>query len=71
MRLLFFLTFYGLIVISSTHMILYLNYRALGYTWTAVFMFILHTVDFKIFIGSSIGLVIVYFSQGPSRLPFS
>lgn len=69
MRILIFLVCYGLIVLTSTHMILYLNYHALGYTWTSVFTFILQTVDFKIFVGSCIGMLIVFFFPSPSQSP--
>lgn len=71
MRLFAFLICYGLIVLTTTHMILYLNYHALGYAWTTVFKFILNTIDFKIFLGSWIGLLIVFFYPSPSQLPSS
>lgn len=71
MRFLFFLICYGLVVLTATHMILYLNYHALGYPWSDVFIFILKTVDFKIFLGACLGLITVFFFPSPSRTPFS
>lgn len=71
MRFLLFLISYGLLVISSAQLIIYLNYRSLGYDWDAVFYYIIRTADFTIFVTSAIILMIIVFFRGPFGSPFS
>ncbi|MGG2084648.1 hypothetical protein [Lysinibacillus pakistanensis] len=47
---------YGLIILSVGNLILYLNYRTLGYSWIVVFKFMMHTTEFYIALGSAIVL---------------
>ncbi|MGG2108450.1 hypothetical protein [Lysinibacillus pakistanensis] len=55
-RLFLFLMSYGLIILSVGNLILYLNYRTLGYSWIVVFKFMMHTTEFYIALGSAIVL---------------
>lgn len=55
-RLFLFLMSYGLIILSVGNLILYLNYRTLGYPWIVVFKFMMHTTEFYIALGSAIVL---------------
>lgn len=68
-RFLLFLISYGLMVVTITQMIFYLNYRSVGYSWNEVFSYILQTPDFKLFVISSICFTCVVFFPSPSRLP--
>lgn len=70
-RYVLLLVSYGLCVMSVTQCILYLNYRTLGYSWSAVFNFLLHTAEFYLAIGSLIVLFSVVYGLGPSRSPSS
>ncbi|CAM3099240.1 hypothetical protein FITA111629_03525 [Filibacter tadaridae] len=70
-RLLLFLTSYGLIVVTISNMILYFNYRSLGYEWNPIFQYILSTADFKLFVLSVIVLILTVYVPVPSRPPFS
>lgn len=70
-RFFLFLMSYGLLVISAAQIIIYLNYRTLGYDWDAVLYYIVRTPDFAILIGSGLLMVLIVFSQGPLRSPFS
>ncbi len=70
-RYMLFLMSYGLCVMSITQCILYLNYRTLGYSWSAVFNYLLHTTEFYLAIGSLIVLFSVVYDLGPSRSPSS
>ncbi len=69
-RLFLFLISYGLVVISATQIIFYLNYRSLGYEWHQVFYFIIRTGDFALLVVSGIILAITVAYRGPSRSPF-
>jgi len=55
-RLFLFLMSYGLLILSVGNLILYLNYRTLGYSWIVVFKFMMHTTEFYIALGSAIVL---------------
>ena len=55
-RLFLFLMSYGLIILSVGNLILYLNYRTLGYSWIVVFKFMMHTTEFYVALGSAIVL---------------
>ncbi len=70
-RFFIFLLSYGLLVVSSAQLILYLNYRSLGYEWDVVIYYIIRTTDFTIFIGSLITLMLIVFFRGPFGSPFS
>lgn len=70
-RLFVFLMSYGLLVVSSAQLILYLNYRSLGHDWDAVFYYMIRTADFSIFIGSLLTLMLIVFFRGPFGSPFS
>lgn len=70
-RFVLFLFSYGMCVISCSNLILYLNYRTLGYSWTAVLLYILNSVELYIAGGALILMFIVVYGLGPSRFPFS
>lgn len=70
LRFMIFLFCYGICVISVGNLLLYLNYRALGYSWSAVGSFILSTAELYLAIGSFIVLFIVVFDLIPLRSPF-
>jgi hypothetical protein len=70
-RLLLFLISYGLIVITVSNMVFYFNYKSLGYEWDQIFYFILHTVDFALFVISAITIILTVYVRVPSRLPTS
>lgn len=70
-RFFLFLISYGLLVISTSQMIIYLNYRTIGYKWDAVLYYIVRTPDFMILIVSAVTMVIIVFFRGPLRSPFS
>lgn len=70
-RYVLFLISYGLCIMSITQCILYLNYRTLGYSWSAVFKFLLHTTELYLALGSLIVLFSVVYDLGPSRSPSS
>ncbi|MGE7945763.1 hypothetical protein [Lysinibacillus sp. NPDC093688] len=63
-RLFLFLMSYGLLILSVGNLILYLNYRTLGYTWIVVFKFMAQTTAFYVAIGSAIVLCAVVFDLG-------
>lgn len=66
-RFVLFLISYGLCVLAISNCIMYLNYRTLGYTWQAVFYFLLQTAEFYMGI---IGLIILFgvaYDLFPSR----
>lgn len=69
-RLFLFLISYGLVVISTTQIIFYLNYRSLGYEWRQVFFFIVRTGDFALLVVSVIILTFTVAYRAPSRSPF-
>lgn len=62
-----FLLSYGLLILSIGNLILYLNYRTLGYSWTVVFKFLLHTTEFYLAIGACIILCSVVIDFGFDR----
>lgn len=62
-----FLLSYGLLILSIGNMILYLNYRTLGYSWTVVFKFLLNTTEFYIALGACIILCSVVIDFGFDR----
>lgn len=70
-RILLFLISYGILVISTTHIILFLNYRTIGYEWKQVFHFIIRTPDFAMCILSAITLILTVVVRAPSHPPFS
>lgn len=70
-RFVLFLFFYGLCVMSVSNMILYLNYRTLGYTWHAVLLYIVHGVELYLLLFAIIGMISVVYGLSPSRSPFS
>ena len=70
-RYMIFLISYGFTVLSFSNCILYLNYRTLGYSWSAVISFIVQTTEFYIGIVSFIVLLIVVYDLTPLRPPFS
>ncbi|RUL54265.1 hypothetical protein EK386_07090 [Lysinibacillus antri] len=70
-RFMLFLFSYGICVISVGNLLLYLNYRTLGYSWPAVWAFIVGTHELYLAIGSIIVLFILIFDLIPSRFPFS
>jgi len=55
---------YGLLILSVGNLILYLNYRTLGYTWIVVFKFMAQTTAFYVAIGSAVVLCAVVFDLG-------
>jgi len=55
---------YGLLILSAGNLILYLNYRTLGYSWLVVFKFMAHTSAFYMVIGSAIVLCAVVLDLG-------
>ncbi|AVK98300.1 hypothetical protein FCT18_18585 [Lysinibacillus sphaericus] len=63
-RLFIFLMSYGLMILSIGNLILYLNYRTLGYSWSVVLKFIMHTTEFYIAIGACIVLCSVVLDFG-------
>ncbi|SIT68835.1 hypothetical protein [Edaphobacillus lindanitolerans] len=68
-RFFLFLFSYGLCVITMSHLVLYLNYRALGYSWEVVFRHIFSTIDFKVMLASLAVLLLTVSGRGPLRLP--
>lgn len=72
-RLFLFLIAYGLVVITTSHMIFYFNYRSLGYEWSQIFHFIFRTADFFIFLIAAgvLVLTITVSGRAPSQPPFS
>ncbi len=71
MRFCLFLISYGLVVMSTTQLMIYLNYRSIGYEWRVVFYYMVRTVDFFIWLISLFILVTSVFYRGPLRFPFS
>ncbi|MDI7742864.1 hypothetical protein QMK38_12700 [Lysinibacillus fusiformis] len=70
-RFMLFLFSYGICVMSVGNLLLYLNYRSLGYSWSAVWAFIAGTNELYLAIGSIVILFILIFDLSPSRFPFS
>ena len=70
-RFMVFLFSYGICVMSVGNLLLYLNYRTLGYSWQAVWSFIKTTHELYLAIGSIVVLFILIFDLIPSRSPFS
>lgn len=70
-RVILFLISYGLIVITVSNMISYFNYVSLGYDWSQIFYFILHTADFTLFVFSAVIIILTVYVRVPSRLPSS
>lgn len=70
-RFVLFLFFYGLSVMSISNMILYLNYRTLGYSWHAVLLYIVHGAELYLLIVAIGGMISVVYGLSPSRSPFS
>lgn len=70
-RLFLLLTSYGFTVLAFSNCILYLNFRSLGYSWGAVFRFIIQTTEFYIGVVSLIVLLIVVCDLVPLRSPSS
>lgn len=70
-RFVLFLFFYGLCVMSISNIILYLNYRTLGYSWRAVLLYILHGAELYLLLLAVIGMFIVVYGLIPSRSPSS
>lgn len=68
-RIFLFLVSYGLCVITMSHLVLFLNYRALGHSWETVFRYILSTPDFKLMVLSLVVLIFCVSGRGPSRIP--
>ncbi|EON73460.1 hypothetical protein ABIA69_004198 [Lysinibacillus parviboronicapiens] len=66
-RLFLFLMSYGLMILSIGNLILYLNYRTLGYSWSVVFKFMVHTTEFYLAIGACIVLCGVVLDFGFER----
>lgn len=62
-----FLLSYGLLILSISNLILYLNYRTLGYSWSVVFKFLLHTTEFYLAVGACIILCSVVIDFGFDR----
>lgn len=56
---------------SISNIILYLNYRTLGYSWRAVMLYILNSAEFYLAIATLGIMFIVVFALTPSRSPFS
>jgi len=55
---------YGLLILSVGNLILYLNYRTLGYSWLVVFKFMVQTSAFYMAIGSAVVLCAVVLDLG-------
>jgi hypothetical protein len=70
-RIFLFLISYGLIVVTVSNIILYFNYRSLGYGWYQIFYFIIHTADFALLVISTIMIILTVYVRVPSRLPSS
>ncbi|AWE06441.1 hypothetical protein DCE79_03155 [Lysinibacillus sp. 2017] len=70
-RFVLFLFCYGICVMSISNIILYLNYRTLGYSWHAVLLYIFNSAELYMFFGAIIGMFIVVYALSPSRSPFS
>ena len=70
-RYMLLLLSYGFTVLAFSNCILYLNYRTLGYSWTAVLSFILQSVEFYVGVVSLIVLFIAVYDLIPSRSPSS
>ncbi|RQW75482.1 hypothetical protein EBB45_06435 [Lysinibacillus composti] len=70
-RFMVFLISYGICVVSISNLILYLNYRTLGYSWRAVANYMLGTTELYLAIVSLGILFILIFDLIPSRSPFS
>lgn len=70
-RIVIFLISYGLIVVTASQMIFYINYRSLGYSWDQVLYYILRTPDLKLFVAAAVTLVITVAYRAPLRAPFS
>lgn len=70
-RFVLFLFFYGICVMSISNIIMYLNYRTLGYAWRAVILYILNSVEIYLLCGALCGMFIVVYALSPSRSPFS
>lgn len=70
-RFVLFLFFYGLSVMSISNMILYLNYRTLGYSWHAVLMYIVNGAELYMLLVAIGGMISVVYGLSPSRSPFS
>jgi uncharacterized BrkB/YihY/UPF0761 family membrane protein len=70
-RIFLFLISYGLIVVTVSQMILYFNFRSLGYDWHQIIYFIIHTADFALFVVAAIMIVLTVYVRVPSRLPSS
>lgn len=70
-RFVLFLICYGLCVMSLSNIILYLNYRTLGYSWHAVLSYIVNGVELYLALAALIGMFSLVYVQGPSRSPFS
>ncbi|WP_040227798.1 hypothetical protein [Bhargavaea cecembensis] len=68
-RLFLFLFSYGLCVVTMSHLVLFLNYRALGHSWESVFRYIVATPDFKLLVIALIVLLFTVSGRGPLRLP--
>lgn len=71
MRFCVFLISYGLVVISTTQLMIYLNYRSIGYDWQAVASYMISSVDFVIWVLALFCLLMSVFYRGPLRFPFS
>lgn len=69
-RFMMFLFSYGICVISVTNLLLYLNYRTLGYSWSAVLFFIVRSHEFYLMIISLVIIFLLIFGLFPSRFPF-
>lgn len=70
-RFVLFLFCYGVSVVSISNCILYLNYRTLGYSWSAVGLFLLNTYEPYIAVAALCVLFIVVFDLNPWRSPSS
>lgn len=70
-RFMLFLFSYGICVISISNLLLYLNFRTLGYSWRAVLLYILKAPELYLMMISLVVLFIVIFDLFPSRFPFS
>ncbi|MET3575662.1 hypothetical protein ACFFIY_08270 [Bhargavaea ullalensis] len=68
-RIFLFLFSYGLCVITMSHLVLFLNYRALGHSWESVFRYIVSTLDFKIMVVALAVLLLTVSGRAPLRLP--
>lgn len=70
-RFVIFLFCYGICVMSLSNIILYLNYRTLGYSWHAVMLYILNSVEMYLALGTLGIMFIVVYGLNPSRSPSS